>query len=151
LLLELDLTLWLTERRPDRVFAIEQKPHTTAGPYLQIHLGFPGGGMALLDIAQFLPPGDGYQSLSIIAANGAAYADDHQNMQLLFRGERPQAVRTEERTGQLAAVAQEFVDGLRSGRDLTAPSIAAWRDAYAVFDAINRSIASGQAIELEER
>jgi predicted dehydrogenase len=150
LLRDLDVTLWLAGRRPNRIFAVEQNP-ASSGWYVQIHLGFPNGGMALLDIAQLLPPGDGYQSLSVIAANGAAYADDHQNVQLLFRGDRPLAVCTQERAGQLAAVAQESVDGLRTGRDLTTPSARAWRDVFAVYEAVQQSVASGRAIELEDR
>jgi hypothetical protein len=114
---------------------------------VQVHLGFPGGGMALLDFDGRLPPGDGYRSLSVIAFAGAAYADDHTNMQLVYRGGHPQAVRTEEHAGQLAELAQEFVDALRDGRNLTT----IWRDVFAVADAVSRSIASGQAVTLEER
>jgi hypothetical protein len=102
--------------------------------------------MALLDFTDRLPPGDGYRSLSVIAFNGAAYADDHQNMQLVYRGGSPQAVRTEERAGQLAAIAQDFVDGLRTGRDLTTASETAWRDVFVVADAVGQSITCGQAV-----
>jgi predicted dehydrogenase len=150
---DLDVTLWLAGRRPDRVYAIEHKggeSATPAGRYVQIHLGFPSGGMALLDFDGRLPPGDGYQSLSVIAAAGAAYADDHQNVQLLYRGGRPQAVRTEERAGLLAAVAQEFVDALRTGRNLSAGA-AEWRAVFAVADAVTRSLASGRAVTPEDR
>jgi predicted dehydrogenase len=153
LLRDLDLTLWLTGRRPDRVYAIEQRsddPGTSAGRYVQVHLGFPDGGMALLDYDGRLPAGDSYQSLSVIAAAGAAYADDHQNVQLLYRGGRPQALRTEERFGCLAALAQDFIDALRTGGDLTAGA-AAWRDVFAVADAAGRSLASGRAVTLEDR
>jgi hypothetical protein len=148
---DLDVTLWLAGRRPDRAFATEHKAVGTTGRYLQVHLGFPGGGMVLLDYASTLPPGDGYSSLSVIARSGAAYADDHQNAQLLYRGGRPQAVRTEERAGQLAAIAQEFVDALREKRDVMAASEAAWRDVFAVTDAVVKSLKSGRAVEVEGR
>ncbi|HJZ58130.1 MAG TPA: hypothetical protein VKE74_24525 [Gemmataceae bacterium] len=151
LLRDLDVTLWLTGRRPECVYAVEQKSVSLTGRYMQVHLGFPGGGMALLDFDARLPPGDGYQSLSVIASAGAAYADDHQNMQLVYRGGHPQAVRTEERAGRLAAMAQEFVDALRAGRDLTTPSGTAWRDVFAVADAVTRSLATGRAVTPEER
>jgi hypothetical protein len=38
-------------------------------------------------------------------------------MQLVYRGGRPQAVRTDEGTRPLAAMVQEFVDGLHTGGD----------------------------------
>ena len=150
LLRDLDTVLWLTGRRPNCVFAVEQKSDDLAGRYLQVHLGFPGGGMALLDFTDRLPAGDSYQSLSVIASDGAAYADDHQNVQLLYHGGRPQAVRTEERTGQLAAIALDFVDALRSGREPEGGS-AVWRDVFAVADAVTRSLATGQAVTPEGR
>jgi predicted dehydrogenase len=143
LLRDLDTTLWLMRRRPDRVYAIGQG---TDGRYVQVHLGFPGGGMALLDYDGRLPAGDGYQSLHVIASTGAAYADDHQNTQLLYRGGHPQAVRTEERVGQLAALAQEFIDGLRAGRDLSTE--AEWRAVSVVAGAVRRSLAAGTAVAL---
>jgi predicted dehydrogenase len=151
LLRDIDLALRLTGRLPDRVYAVEQKSDGIAGRCLQVHLGFPGGGMALLDYTDRLPDGEGYQSLSVIASAGAAYTDDHQNAQLLYRGGCPQAIRTEERAGHLAAIVQEFVDALREGRDLTAASATAWRNTYAVAEAVRQSLASGRAVTLEDR
>ena len=59
----LDLANWLFDDRPERVWA------RTAGPgYAQIHLGFRAGGMALIDVSAGLPPGDGYQSVSVIGS-----------------------------------------------------------------------------------
>jgi predicted dehydrogenase len=149
LLRDLDVALWLVDRQPDRVFAVQQSD--AAGRYVQVHLGFPGGAMALLDFDGRLPAGDGYQSLSVIAASGAAYADDHQNVQLLYRGGRPLAVRTEERAGHFAAVAQEFVDALRDGRDLTTASSLQWRNTFALADAVAESLATGEAVAPEDR
>ena len=42
--------------------------------------------MAMIDISTRLPEGDDYYSLSLVGANGSAYADDHYNMQLLYNG-----------------------------------------------------------------
>jgi predicted dehydrogenase len=148
MLRDIDTTLWLVGRKPDRVFAVEGQGG--AGRVLQVHLGFPHGGMALLDYTNRLPPGDGYQSLSVIAASGAAYADDHQNTQLLYRGGTPQAVRTEERTGLYAAIAQDFVNAIREGRDLSA-GVSAWNDVFAVADAAVKSLAVKQAVAPEGR
>jgi hypothetical protein len=144
LLRDIDIALWLAGARPNRVFAVEQK--SDAGRYVQVHLGFASGGMALLDFDGRLPAGDGYQSLSVVAQSGAAYADDHRNAQLLYRGGRARAVRTEERAGQLAALAQEFVDALRGEHGLAE---GAWPRVFAVADAVVRSLASGNAVALE--
>jgi predicted dehydrogenase len=150
---DLDSVLWLTGKTPDLVYASEQtanERHDSPGRFVQVHLGFPGGGMALIDYTDRLPPGDGYQSLSVIGSAGAAYADDHQNTQLLYRGGRPLAVRADDGVKQLAALLQEFVDDLQTGRDLSA-SVTAWRDVLTVADAVRRSLESRQAIPLEGR
>jgi predicted dehydrogenase len=143
---DIDLALWLTRRTPNLVYAVEQP----ATAYVQVHLGFPGGGMALLDYAGGLPAGGDYQSLSVIAAAGAAYADDHQNMQLVYRGGQPQAVRTSEVAAQRAAMLQDFVDGLATGRDLSA-TVSEWRSVYAVAEAVRQALAAQRAIPLEGR
>jgi predicted dehydrogenase len=140
---DIDVTLWLVGRMPDRVFAVGQGDH-----YRQVHLGFANGAMALLDFCSGLPAGDGYQSLSVIAASGAAYADDHQNTQLLFRGGHPQAVFTQEHAAQLTAITQEFADTIRAGRDVTADNQAEWRNVFAVADAVRESLASRQAVSV---
>jgi predicted dehydrogenase len=106
--------------------------------------------MALIDYDGRLPDGDGYQSLSVIAATGGAYADDHQNTQLVYNGGQPRGVRTEERTRQLAAMAQAFVDGVQSGRDF-ATGIEDWRRVFLVVDAIHQSLQLGRAVALEGR
>ena len=54
--------------------------------YLQVHLGFAGGGMAVLDFSDRLPAGQGYDSLSLIGSSGAAYSDDHHNTHLPLNG-----------------------------------------------------------------
>jgi predicted dehydrogenase len=148
----LDVTLWLSGRRPDRVFALERpaEPGPGAGRFLQVHLGFPGGGMALLDFCNRLPPGEGYQSLSVIAFSGAAQADDHQNMQLAYRGGRPQAIRTEEGETALVGLIQEFVTALGEDRTLGSAAIA-WREVFTVIGAVKSSLAAGQAVPLENR
>lgn len=142
---DLDLVLWLMGQLPERVYALKRN---ASGQYLQIHLGFPGGGMALLDLTDRLPPGDGYLSLSVIAAHGAAYADDHQNVQLAYRGGTPVALRTDEGDGHLAALTQEFLDAVRAGQSVPTRE-AEWRAAHAVADAVRRSLSAGNAVALE--
>ena len=51
--------------------------------YVHVHLGFPEGGMALMDDAQTLSGGDGCFSLSMIGSTGAAYANDLFHLVLL--------------------------------------------------------------------
>jgi predicted dehydrogenase len=144
LLRDLDLLLWLVNKLPERAYAV------AASSFVQVHLGFPGGGMALLDHFTGLPPGDGYTSLSVIGSTGAACADDHHNSQLLYAGGSARTVQAGEGNQYLATLVQEFVDALHTGRDLSA-SVADWRRVLAVRDAVNRALTSRQAIALEGR
>jgi hypothetical protein len=104
--------------------------------------------MALLDHTYRLPPGDCYHSLSLIGSAGTAHADDHNNMQLLFRGGRPQAVRADEGVLYLSTLLQEFADALNAGRDLS-QHLTAWCNALAVEAAVRKSLQTRQAIEPE--
>jgi hypothetical protein len=104
--------------------------------------------MALLACSSALPAGDDYRSLSVIGSAGAAYADDHQNMQLIYRGRHPQAIRAEEGIRQWVNITQDFVDALSSGRDLSS-SFLDWQRASAVAQAVEQSLVSRQAISLE--
>lgn len=148
---DLELALWLFDKSPKVVYAIEQtadKPDAESGRLMQVHLGFSGGGMALITNSNRLPPGDGYQSLSVIGSSGAAEADDHQDRQLVFTGGPPQAVRGGEGI-TLVPLLQEFVDTLREQGDLSA-SLSAWTRVWEVADAVQRSIESRQAIHRED-
>ena len=143
---DLDLTCWLIGRRPNTVYAVNSNARQG---FVQVHLGFSEGAMALIDYASVLPRGDDYRSLSVIGSTGAAYADDHQNVQLVYRGGHPQARRTDEGVGALAMMVQEFVDAIGSQRDLS-PSVAAWQDVMRMAHAAERSIQSRRAISLED-
>ena len=139
---DLDVVLWLIGQSPDAVYAVEQmdsNPGSSRGRFLQVHLGFPCGAMALLDFADRLPPGEGYQSLSVIGSAGAAYADDHQNMQLVFRGGRPQAVRADESGRRHSALVQEKIEALQAGGDVSA-HVAEWQMVLNVAEAVRRSL-----------
>jgi predicted dehydrogenase len=153
LMRDLDIAVWLMGRSPDIVYAVEQTangPDSTPGQSVQVHLGFPGGGMALVDYCDHLPPGDGYQSLSLIGARGAAYADDHQNVQLAYRGGQPRAVCVDELGRRFAALVQEAVDSL-AREDCLPAGVNSWRTVLAVTDAVRQSTASRQAVPLEGR
>lgn len=137
LLRDLDLVLWLVGKLPDAIHAVEQSD--ASGRFVQVHLGFPGGAMALIDFTNRLPAGDGYQSLSVIGSAGAAYADDHQNMQLVFRGGRPQAVRAEETGRRHAAAVQEQIESLQAGHGVAA-CVAEWQSVLKVADAVRQAM-----------
>ncbi|MEX0725007.1 MAG: hypothetical protein WD065_01975 [Planctomycetaceae bacterium] len=90
---EFDLVRWLFGALPLTIYAIGDK--TDQATYRQVHLGFPEGGMALVDHTDSLKGKADYFSLSLIGSTGAAYADDHHNQQLLFHnGDGPTALRT---------------------------------------------------------
>ena len=140
---EIDQALWLIGECPTHV-------HALAGPeLLQIHLGFASGAMAICGIATALPLGSGYYSLALIGSLGAAYADDHHNVQLVYRGGRPQAVVSDQRAAAVRAQLDEFASAVADGR---APSVSG-ADAVAalqVAEAAAASGASGRTAQLTE-
>ncbi len=71
-----DAVLWIFGALPRVVYA------SGGEGCMQAHIGFVGGGMALLDIAD--APFDPYEAITLIGSNGAAHADDHHNMQILY-------------------------------------------------------------------
>ncbi len=150
LLSDLDLVCWLMGKRPEVVFALRPAGATLPTSMIQIHLGWRAGGMALIDHARCLPSGPGYVSLSIIGFSGAIYADDQHNTHLLFKGGLPQAIPTSEEPSQMAAVIQTFLDGLHNGTNFTALATS-WHEVHLVLDAVEQSVASNQAIHLENR
>jgi len=83
---------------------------------MQLHLGFPAGGMALIDCARTLSTRSGsYYSLTLIGSTGAAYADDQHNTNLLFR-DGTQGLRVDQGLGYFALQLQEFVDAVQQSR-----------------------------------
>lgn len=138
LLRDLDLVLWYFGKQPNLVFALE-----TIG--LNIHLGFPGGGMALINHAHHLPVGERSYYLSLIGSSGAAYADEHQNMQLAYRGGAALAVRADEGVTAWVALVQEFAERVRSGQAAHGPD-PAWQSVLRVNDAVQESLRTKQAV-----
>ena len=148
---DLDLVLWLTQQSPNLVYAVErrnvQSSDNNSGT-IQVHLGFADGGMALVEYADCLPTGDGYQSLSAICSNGAMYADDHPNRQLAFRGGLATAESPDEGLLPLVMLLQQFVDGLSKASPVQ-DGISPWRQVRALAGAVSRSLDSGNAVPLE--
>ena len=171
---DLEMVLWLTDKFPNVMFAAERKCGTgvvldgtdgspgnhgtdrtegtdvgdTAKGTIQVHLGFDDGGMALIDHADCLPEGDGYQSLSTICAQGAMYADDHPNRQLSYRGGLARAEPTNEGLLPLTTLIQRFVDGLSSD-DQMRTTLERWRRVRRLAEAVRRSIDSRSSVMME--
>lgn len=148
ILCDLEFLLSLFQEAPQRIYAVQRKSSDPSpGVYLQVHLGFLSGGMALIDYTDRLPPGDSYGSMNVIASCGAAYSDDMQNMQLLFRGGHPQSLRVGESSDQWAEMLQEFVDGIRAQQNLShkRPD---WRGAFTVASAVMQSLEQCRAVAI---
>ena len=112
---EIDVACWLFDALPDFVYAKALSDNTPQRG-LQLHLGFPGGGMALIDCTRTLPVGsDPYYSLTLIGSTGAAYADDHHNTNLLLRGDVV-GLNVGQGRDYFALQLQEFVDAVRHDR-----------------------------------
>ena len=127
-----DLACWMFGGAPEKVWTLQ----TPSNPdYIQFHLDFANGGMAMLDF-----------SLSIIGATGTAYADDHHNMNLLYAGDQPNALRTSEGRADLAGQLQEFVDAIHEQRQAAVILKDATR-AIAVTKQIIESANSNHVIE----
>jgi predicted dehydrogenase len=103
--------------------------------------------MALVDHCMTLPPGSDYFSLSVFGSAGAAYADDHHNMHLLYRGGRPTALPAGQGRLHHLAEFQEFVHAIETGRP-PAINAAEGHNAAQVVRAAGRSLKSGRAMRL---
>ena len=106
---EIDLIHWVFDASHARAHAVRR-----GNGFLQVHFGFPGGGMAIADFA-FGCAGS-YRSFSIIGSTGAAYADDHRNMNLLLTAGSTQAIRTGQGDLHIRAIVQEFAEAVLGGR-----------------------------------
>lgn len=145
---ETDLAAWLFQGRPTAVYAVGCQPCSAPAEshdYVQLHLGFPDGGMALVDHAWTLPPGDGYFSLSVIGSSGAVYADDHHNTHLLFEGGQPSVLPSSAGDSHLAAQLAEFVAAVAENREPNSPG-ADGLLALQVAEAAAQSLTLGQAL-----
>jgi hypothetical protein len=105
-----DLALWFFEAQPNSIHSISHPE----GPQV-FHLGFPKGGMAILDFTDQMPEGEAYQSFCLIGSDGAAYADDHGNRNLFFSGGPPGASPPDFRFNYIQAMLEEFLENIRSG------------------------------------
>ncbi len=134
---DLDQACWLMGEAPAQI-------HAAGGAeLLHVHLGFDSGAMAVCGVSTGLPPGEGYSSLTVIGSLGAAYADDHHNVQLVYRGGRPQALVADQRALSLRAQLDEFANAIQQQRD-PSPSGADALAALRAAEAAQASLASGR-------
>ena len=138
LAVQLDLALWLFNRQPETAYATG--PRKNAESALLVHLGFSDGGMAVIDFAWRLPSGGDYHSLHLIGENGAAYADDHRNVSLLYSGGAPQALRVDGDLEAIRALLGTFVGDPDGGATASAEET---RSALCLADAVLQSRKSG--------
>lgn len=103
----IDIATWFFGEQPRKVFSLKS---SSISDYVQLHLQFEGGGMVVIDDTTALPEGGDYFSLTVIGGTGAAYADDHRNMNLIVDGVHPHAVRTEQGAIHITRQLQEFVN-----------------------------------------
>ena len=140
---EIDQALWLIGERPTYVHGSE-RPNI-----LQIHLGFETGAMALCDIAVGLPLGDGYYSLLLVGSTGAAYIDDQHNLQLVYRGGRPEAFVNDQRQLGVRAQFDEFGTAINEQRKPASAGATAVI-ALQIAEAVQASINAGQTVRMTE-
>jgi len=146
---DIDIAAWLFDGPPDTVFAVARGADPARPDAAVVHLGFPDGGMAVLDVTTALPQGEGYWSLQLIGADGAVYADDQHNMQLLYAGGSPAARLTSSGDATVLSQLEAFVGAVNSGAD-TSGSVAAGVLALEVAEAAVASAASGRSARRTE-
>ena len=106
----IDIATWFFGHRPTKIFSLQG---TSGKDYIQVHLQFEGDGMVVIDDTADLPDGGDYFSLTVIGGTGAAYADDHRNMNLVVDGVHPHAIRTGQGEAHLIGQLKAFVNHVR--------------------------------------
>ncbi len=147
---EIDLAIWLFGGLPTEVYATGRRVShggTDQPDYVQVHLGFEGDGMSVIDYSASLPGGPGYHFLSMIGSKGAAYADDHHNVNLVYGDGGTRALGPGGGVGHILAQLREFVDAIRDGRDPSATGVDG-RSAILVAEAAAESMCSGRTARL---
>lgn len=142
---QLDLAGWIFNGLPTEIYA---NAHHDWRDALQLHFGFPENGMGLITINQSLPPGDRYRSCSVIGSTGAAYADDHRQMQLLYQRNTSRAIRTTEGIGTLVEELREFAAAITQNREPSVSGADGLR-ALLLTDAVRHSIELRQPLKRE--
>ena len=143
---ELDLAGWLFNASPTTVYAVSTSaPNSTLADYVQIHLGFEDGTMALINCQrQSKSVAQPYYMLTLIGSDGAAYADDHYNTHLLLQGNRSNSVHVAQGQDALRLQLEEFADAVKQGREPSSCGADAIR-ALTIAEAVADSLPAGRA------
>ena len=142
---DLDLATELFGAKPTEVFALARHDVDAMPSYVQVHLGYPAGGMAIMDCSATLPAGEDYDSLSLIGSRGAAYADDHRNTHLLYGGGDPSTLISGEGNGHVCREIQTFVDAIRENKPPPVSEVQC-RTTHQVIDAVAQSLETGRVL-----
>ncbi|MDG2220699.1 MAG: hypothetical protein P8L85_04930 [Rubripirellula sp.] len=140
----LDIAAWYFGRLPCVVYAVSRRD------YVQMHLGFEGDGMAMMDVDAGDSLGGSYRSLHLIGSGGAAYADDHENVQLAIDARGIEAVLTSQCDAAWVNLLRAFCDVIRVGDSQQSQ----WRHIMAIkrlVGAVHQSIAQQRPVTLESR
>ncbi len=147
---EIDLAIWLFGGLPTEVYATGRRVShggIDQPDYVQVHLGFDGDGMSVIDYSESLPDAPGYHFLSMIGSKGAAYADDHHNVNLVYGGGGTRALGPGHGAGHILAQLQEFADAISEDRDPATTGADGW-SAVLVAEAAAESMCSGRTARL---
>jgi len=147
---DIDLAIWLFGGLPTEVYATGRRVSHEGidqPDYVQVHLGFEGDGMSVIDYSASLTPGPGYHFLSMIGSKGAAYADDHHNVNLVYGSGGTRALGPGQGVGHMLAQLQEFVDAVSEDREPAMTGVDG-RSAILVAEAAAESMCSGRAARL---
>ncbi len=147
---DIDLAIWLFGGLPTEVYATGRRVShggIDQPDYVQVHLGFDGDGMSVIDYSASLPDAPGYHFLSMIGSKGAAYADDHHNVNLVYGGGGTRALGPGHGPGHVLAQLQEFADAISEDRDPATTGADGW-SAVLVAEAAAESMCSGRTARL---
>lgn len=111
---QLDLVIWIFGSTP------RQTCTGLRDDYLQLHVGLDGDGMALVDLDATLPANQRYYSLSLIGSEGAAYADDHHNTNLVFSDQGLTGLGFSEHESEIFHLVADFAASLSAEPEFTA-------------------------------
>ena len=139
---EIDLALWMFGGLPSEIYGLERSG------YIQAHLGFACGGMAIIDLDTVIHAGSEYYSLSMVGSTGAAYADDHPNFNLLMAKQGTKVLLTQQDDTALAAMIDRFATIVREGGEF-APNWSDTESALRVADHVRKSARDQNVVTAE--
>lgn len=131
---QIDLACWIFAAIPQNTYAVEREG------YVQIHFGFAGGGMAIIDLDSTIPVDTSYYSLSLIGSSGAVYADDHHNTNLLLDDRGTIGIRGTQHHLALAGMIAQFAKTVLDRQGFSA----AWGEVESALSIAGRVMESAE-------